>query len=43
MEIELNLSRASWWGRQFERPVGLVKQTLFKATERENLRWIPPN
>lgn len=33
MEImwQFNLSRAPWWGGQFERLVGLVKQTLFKV------------
>ena len=32
------LSRALWWGGQFKRMiVGLVKQSLFKVTGRENL------
>ena len=35
---KFNLSRASWWGRQFERMVGLVKQSPFKATEIEHNR-----
>ena len=34
---KFNLSRAPWWGKQFERMVGLVKQSLFKATGRANL------
>ena len=34
---KFNLSRAPWWGGQFERMVGLVKQSLFKATGRANL------
>ena len=29
---KFNLSRAPWWGGQFERMVGLVKQCLYKAT-----------
>jgi hypothetical protein len=28
---QFNLSRASWWGGQFERMVGLVKQSLYKV------------
>ena len=27
---KFNLSRASWWGRQFERMVGLVKKSIYK-------------
>ena len=34
---KFNLSRAPWWGKQFERMVGLVKQSLFKATGTANL------
>ena len=34
---KFNLSRAPWWGGQFERMVGLVKQSLFKTTGRANL------
>ena len=34
---KFNLSRGPWWGKQFERMVGLVKQSLFKATGRANL------
>ena len=36
---QFNLSRAPWWGGQFERMVGLVKQALYKTTGKENLRW----
>ena len=28
---QFNLSRAPWWGGQFERMVGLVKQALYKS------------
>jgi len=34
---KFNLSRAPWWGGQFERMVGLVKQCLYKTTGRSNL------
>ena len=34
---KFKLSRALWWGGQFERMVGLVKQCLYKATGRANL------
>ena len=31
---KFNLSRAPWWGGQFEKMAGLVKQCLYKATEK---------
>jgi len=31
MKWKFNLSRAPWWGGQFERMVGLMKQTLYKV------------
>ena len=31
---KFNLSWAPWWGGQFERTLGLVKQCLCKATEK---------
>ena len=31
MKWRFNLSRAPWWGGQFERLVGLMKQTLYKT------------
>ena len=34
---KFNLSRAPWWGGQFERMVGLVKQFLYKATGKAKL------
>ena len=34
---KFNLSRAPWWGGQFERIVGLAKQCLYKTTGRANL------
>ena len=34
---KFNLSRPTWWGQQFKRMVGLVRQSLFKSTERKNL------
>ena len=39
MEIkwQFNLSRAPWWGGQFERMVGLMKQSLFKVLGKSSL------
>ena len=34
-----NLSRAPWWGGQFERLVGLMKQSLYKTIGNGNLLW----
>ena len=36
---QFNLSRAPWWGGQFERLVGLVKQALYKVIGKSTLRW----
>ena len=36
---QFNLSRAPWWGGQFERMVGLVKQSFYKCIGRANLSW----
>ncbi len=36
---QFNLSRAQWSGGQFERVVGLVKQSLYKTIGRANLTW----
>ena len=36
---QFHLSRALWWGGQFERMVGLVKQALYKSTGGANLAW----
>ena len=36
---QFNLSRAPWWGGQFERLVGLVKQSLYKTIRNGNLLW----
>ena len=33
------LSRAPWWGGQFERIVGLVKQSLYKVMGKSTLSW----
>ena len=37
MQWKFNLSRAPWWGGQFEWMVGLAKQCLYKNTGRANL------
>ena len=34
---KFNLSRVPWWGGQFKRMVGLVKQCLYKATGKAKL------
>ena len=34
-----NLSRAPWWGGQFERLVGPMKQSLYKTIGNGNLLW----
>ncbi|XP_068707690.1 uncharacterized protein [Montipora foliosa] len=36
---QFNLSRAPWWGGQFERLIGVVKQSLYKSIGNGNLRW----
>ena len=36
---QFNTSRAPWWGGQFERIVGLMKQALFKAGGSTVLTW----
>ena len=36
---QFNVSRAAWWGGQFERMVGLTKQALFKVIGKTTLTW----
>ena len=36
---KFNLSRAPWWGGQYERLVGLTKQSLYKSTDKSLLTW----
>ena len=36
---QFNLSRAPWWGGQFERMVGLVKQSFNKTVGNGTLTW----
>ena len=36
---QFNLSRAPWWGRQFERMDGLVKQAFYRTVGGANLKW----
>ena len=36
---QFNLSRALWWGGQFERMVGLVKQAFYRTVGGANLKW----
>lgn len=39
MKWKFNLSRAPWWGGQFERLVGLMKQTLYKVLGKAKPRY----
>ena len=39
MRWQFNLSRAPWWGGQFERLVGVVKRALYKSIGRASLTW----
>ena len=36
---QFNTSRAPWWGGQYERIVGLLKQSLYKVIGRSMLTW----
>ncbi|XP_046851869.1 uncharacterized protein LOC124445205 [Xenia sp. Carnegie-2017] len=36
---QFNLSRAPWWGGQFERLIGIVKQAMYKTIGGANLKW----
>ena len=36
---KFNLSRAPWWGVQFEQLIGLTKHTLYIITGKANLKW----
>ena len=37
--MQFNLSRAPWWGGQYERLIGLVKQAFYKVVGRSSLTW----
>lgn len=39
IQWKFNLSRAPWWGGQFERMVSIVKQALYKTMGRSLLKW----
>ncbi|XP_028413531.1 uncharacterized protein LOC114536368 [Dendronephthya gigantea] len=39
IEWQFNLSRAPWWGGQFERMIGLVKQALYKTIGKACLQY----
>jgi hypothetical protein len=39
IDWQFSLSRAPWWGGQFERMVGLVKQALYKSIGKACLQW----
>ncbi|XP_046862768.1 uncharacterized protein LOC124456341 [Xenia sp. Carnegie-2017] len=36
---QFNLSKAPWWGGQYERLIGLVKQAFYKVVGRSSLTW----
>ena len=36
---QFNLSKTPWWGGQYERLVGLVKQSLYKVIGASHLKW----
>ena len=36
---QFNLSKAPWWGGQYERLIGLVKQSFYKVVGRSSLTW----
>ena len=36
---QFNLRRALWWGGQFERMIGLVKQAFYRTVGGANLKW----
>ena len=37
--MEIYLSRAPWWGGQYERLIDLVKQAFYKVVGRSSLTW----
>ena len=36
---QFNLARAPWWGGQFERLIGVVKEAFYKVIGRANLTF----
>ena len=36
---KFNLSRAPWWGEQYERLLGITKQSLYKSNGKSLLTW----
>ena len=39
IQWQFNLSRAPWWGGQFERLIGITKSTLYKSVGKSQLTW----
>ena len=39
IQWQYNLNRAPWWGGQFERLIGVMKQSMYKAIGNGHLRW----
>ena len=36
---QFNLSRAPWWGSQFERHISLIKGAMYKTIGKNSLAW----
>ena len=39
IQWKFNLSRAPWWGGQFERLIGIVKNAMYKTIDAATLSW----
>ena len=39
---KFNLSKAPWWGGQFEQLIGLTKQTIYITIGKAHLKWAEP-
>ena len=39
IQWQCNLKRAPWWDGQFERLIGIMKQSMYEAIGNGHLRW----
>ena len=39
IQLHFNLSRTPWWDGQFERLIGVMKKSMYKAIGNGYLRW----